>query len=164
MGCFFQLLQTQVVDQQSIVTITTTPNATTSAPTTVINSSPVQAAVVQTTDVAHHHHQQQQQQQQQQQRQQQQQQQQAATIIASASIPVQVVEPSSPPVRDKRPADKVPINRIQPSILPRNGPVRGEKRTAHNAIEKRYRLSINDKIVELKDMVVNKDAKVRISI
>ncbi|XP_015785096.1 sterol regulatory element-binding protein 2 [Tetranychus urticae] len=34
-----------------------------------------------------------------------------------------------------------------------------EKRTAHNAIERRYRSSINDKITELKNMVVGTDAK-----
>ena len=34
-----------------------------------------------------------------------------------------------------------------------------EKRSAHNAIERRYRSSINDKITELKNMVVGTDAK-----
>lgn len=34
-----------------------------------------------------------------------------------------------------------------------------EKRTAHNAIERRYRSSINDKITELKNMVVGSEAK-----
>ena len=38
-----------------------------------------------------------------------------------------------------------------------------ERKSAHNVIEKRYRSSINDKIVELKDIVAGKDAKVRIN-
>jgi len=38
--------------------------------------------------------------------------------------------------------------------------VRGEGRSAHNAIEKRYRLSINDKIVELRELIAGKDSKV----
>ena len=55
--------------------------------------------------------------------------------------------------------EKVPINRIS-GKQPVGSPPRGEKRTAHNAIEKRYRLSINDKIIELKDLVVGTEAKV----
>ncbi|XP_020782816.2 sterol regulatory element-binding protein 2 [Boleophthalmus pectinirostris] len=35
----------------------------------------------------------------------------------------------------------------------------GEKRSTHNIIEKRYRSSINDKIVELRDLVMGNDAK-----
>ncbi|KTF97329.1 hypothetical protein cypCar_00036845 [Cyprinus carpio] len=35
----------------------------------------------------------------------------------------------------------------------------GEKRTTHNVIEKRYRSSINDKILELRDLVMGSDAK-----
>uniref|UniRef100_A0A3Q3IDX2 Sterol regulatory element-binding protein 2 n=1 Tax=Monopterus albus TaxID=43700 RepID=A0A3Q3IDX2_MONAL len=35
----------------------------------------------------------------------------------------------------------------------------GERRTTHNVIEKRYRSSINDKIVELRDLVMGSDAK-----
>ena len=54
-------------------------------------------------------------------------------------------------------ADKLPINRLA-NNRPNGG--RGEKRTAHNAIEKRYRLSINDKINEMKDLIVGIDAKV----
>ncbi|NWS11002.1 SRBP1 protein, partial [Pachyramphus minor] len=57
-------------------------------------------------------------------------------------------------------ADKLPINRLAPSGKPALVQSRGEKRTAHNAIEKRYRSSINDKIVELKDLVVGTEAKV----
>lgn len=43
------------------------------------------------------------------------------------------------------------------SSLPK--PPQGEKRSAHNAIERRYRSSINDKITELKNIVVGNDAK-----
>lgn len=55
--------------------------------------------------------------------------------------------------------DKVQINRINSGTsigVPR---VKEVKRSAHNAIERRYRTSINDKIVELKNMVVGLDAK-----
>ena len=42
-----------------------------------------------------------------------------------------------------------------------DGPKKPERRSAHNVIEKRYRSSINDKIVELKEIVAGKDAKVK---
>jgi hypothetical protein len=58
-------------------------------------------------------------------------------------------------------ADKLPINRIAALAPPTREPkVREGKRSAHNAIERRYRTSINDKIVELKNMIVGIDAKV----
>jgi sterol regulatory element-binding transcription factor 1 len=58
-------------------------------------------------------------------------------------------------------ADKLPINRIT-GIAPRvrEPKVKEVKRSAHNGIERRYRTSINDKIVELKNMVVGNDVKV----
>lgn len=37
-------------------------------------------------------------------------------------------------------------------------------RSSHNVIERRYRTSINDKIMELKDMILGTEAKVNIDI
>ncbi|XP_072385762.1 sterol regulatory element-binding protein 1 [Diabrotica undecimpunctata] len=52
---------------------------------------------------------------------------------------------------------KVAINRVQP--IHKEHKVKEVKRSAHNAIERKYRTSINDKIVELKNIVVGEDAK-----
>ena len=37
---------------------------------------------------------------------------------------------------------------------------RPERKSSHNVIEKRYRLSINDKILELKNLVAGEESKV----
>lgn len=53
-------------------------------------------------------------------------------------------------------AEKVAINRIGQ----KEPKVKEVKRSAHNAIERKYRTSINDKIIELKNIIVGMDAKV----
>ncbi|KAK1876908.1 Sterol regulatory element-binding protein 2 [Dissostichus eleginoides] len=76
--------------------------------------------------------------------------------------------------------DKLPIKQLQPGSAHSNTGARtmmdqsqmmggvigpggvvkeGERRTTHNIIEKRYRSSINDKILELRDLVMGNDAK-----
>lgn len=55
--------------------------------------------------------------------------------------------------------DKVAINRINANG--KEPKVKEVKRSAHNAIERKYRTSINDRIVELKNIIVGVDAKVR---
>ncbi|XP_052279883.1 sterol regulatory element-binding protein 1-like isoform X1 [Dreissena polymorpha] len=71
----------------------------------------------------------------------------SGSTIVTANIPIQVVE-----------NEKIPINRLNQTKVS-GKPVKGEKKTSHNAIEKRYRLSINDKITELKDLVAGTEAK-----
>lgn len=56
--------------------------------------------------------------------------------------------------------EKVPIKQVPGGVKQPEPPKEGERRTTHNIIEKRYRSSINDKIIELKDLVMGTDAKV----
>ncbi|XP_075038960.1 sterol regulatory element-binding protein 2 isoform X2 [Mixophyes fleayi] len=55
--------------------------------------------------------------------------------------------------------EKMPIKQVPCSLKQLEVPKEGERRTTHNIIEKRYRSSINDKIIELKDLVMGTDAK-----
>ena len=71
----------------------------------------------------------------------------------SSTLPVHVITSA--------PADKVTIARMnQPYDIGAQMPMKPEKQKAHNAIEKRYRMSINDKIIELKDILIGPEAKV----
>ena len=56
--------------------------------------------------------------------------------------------------------EKVPIKQVPGGVKQLEPPKEGERRTTHNIIEKRYRSSINDKIIEMKDLVMGTDAKV----
>ncbi|XP_073442742.1 sterol regulatory element-binding protein 2 isoform X1 [Dendrobates tinctorius] len=55
--------------------------------------------------------------------------------------------------------EKMPIKQVPGIFKQQEVPKEGERRTTHNIIEKRYRSSINDKILELKDLVMGTDAK-----
>lgn len=101
--------------------------------------------------------------------------------LVSTTAPL-LIQPKKAPVTQKAPSvtDKVLISRLpnhntsnpvikreaqSPSVTSNFGdfshgkPPVVEKRSAHNAIERRYRSSINDKIIELKDMIVGSEAK-----
>lgn len=53
--------------------------------------------------------------------------------------------------------DKIAFNQTSNIGPPK---VKEVKKSAHNAIERRYRTSINDRIIELKNMLVGEEAKV----
>ncbi|XP_068108893.1 sterol regulatory element-binding protein 2 [Hyperolius riggenbachi] len=55
--------------------------------------------------------------------------------------------------------EKMAIKQVPGAMKQPEVPKEGERRTTHNIIEKRYRSSINDKIIELKDLVMGTDAK-----
>uniref|UniRef100_A0A182PKX7 BHLH domain-containing protein n=1 Tax=Anopheles epiroticus TaxID=199890 RepID=A0A182PKX7_9DIPT len=75
-----------------------------------------------------------------------------AQVTTAASVPQQQQQQTG--TGDVLP--KVQLSRLQPAGVPK---VKEVKRSAHNAIERRYRTSINSCIVELKNIVVGVDAK-----
>ncbi|KAH6935350.1 hypothetical protein HPB50_005232 [Hyalomma asiaticum] len=89
----------------------------------------------------------------------------AGSILAYAPLspaPVVTATPQGAPLLAATSAAGIPLV-LEADKLSRvvtvKPPNKGEKRNAHNAIERRYRSSINDKIVELKNMVVGPEAK-----
>lgn len=93
-------------------------------------------------------------------------------LLTTSSIPVvfdssssTTSSPASSPSSQRFSTEgKIAINRNPSSAAPSpsSGPqpkVKEVKRSAHNAIERRYRTSINDKITELKNLVVGDSAK-----
>lgn len=77
------------------------------------------------------------------------------TVSSITTLPVSSVTTLTTNV-DKLPISPSPSSKGTQPQLPK-----GEKRVAHNAIEKRYRRSINDRIETLRQMVVGSDAKIQ---
>lgn len=75
--------------------------------------------------------------------------------IISTHMPVSTIVVESPQQQTHR------VQHIQPDTVRSHPPKVKEvvKRSTHNAIEKRYRTSINDKIVELKNLLVGEGGK-----
>ncbi|XP_017272086.1 sterol regulatory element-binding protein 2 [Kryptolebias marmoratus] len=73
-------------------------------------------------------------------------------------LPIKQLPVSSACANAARPS--VEQNQVMAGGVGPGGVVKeGERRTTHNIIEKRYRSSINDKIMELRDLVMGNDAK-----
>ncbi|BES91412.1 Sterol regulatory element-Hypothetical protein protein [Nesidiocoris tenuis] len=61
--------------------------------------------------------------------------------------------------------DKVSLSRLKPQVRNDRPPkFKDVKRNMHNAIERRYRTSINDRIIELKDIIAGPSAKMNKSL
>ncbi|XP_014249917.1 sterol regulatory element-binding protein 1 [Cimex lectularius] len=61
-------------------------------------------------------------------------------------------------------ADKISLNRLKNGTRERVPKFKEVKRNMHNAIERRYRTSINDRIIELKDIIAGPAAKMNKSL
>ena len=92
-------------------------------------------------------------------------------LLASPNVTILATTKTTPmPIKDKKPVQKIILENdtFQVSSLEdvedvdfMDIPERGQKvrKSGHNAIEKRYRSSINDRIVELKNMLAGENAK-----
>uniref|UniRef100_A0A1A7X8N5 Sterol regulatory element-binding protein 2 n=1 Tax=Iconisemion striatum TaxID=60296 RepID=A0A1A7X8N5_9TELE len=80
-------------------------------------------------------------------------------VMGGDKLPIKQLPPgSSPCTSGPRPSmeqSQVMAGGMGPGVVVKEG----ERRTTHNIIEKRYRSSINDKITELRDLVMGNDAK-----
>ncbi|XP_041673313.1 sterol regulatory element-binding protein 2 isoform X2 [Cheilinus undulatus] len=74
-------------------------------------------------------------------------------------LPIKQLQPGSSHCTNGGRASVEPAQVIGGVVGPGGVVKEGERRTTHNIIEKRYRSSINDKIVELRDLVMGNDAK-----
>ncbi|XP_065362269.1 sterol regulatory element-binding protein 1 [Calliphora vicina] len=73
-------------------------------------------------------------------------------LPAASSSSIYSISPMSSPSHSSQDNSQMCLSRGPPKV-------KEVKRSAHNAIERRYRTSINDKITELKNMVVGEAAK-----
>ena len=76
----------------------------------------------------------------------------SANALSPATLPIQILE-----------NDKITFAQLMAASSPADQGFQfnGEPRSSsHNAIEKRYRMSINDRIVELRELIAGKDSKV----
>uniref|UniRef100_A0A1A8BE49 Sterol regulatory element-binding protein 2 n=1 Tax=Nothobranchius kadleci TaxID=1051664 RepID=A0A1A8BE49_NOTKA len=80
-------------------------------------------------------------------------------VMGGDKLPIKQLPPGSSPCTAGPRASVEPSQVMAGGMGPGVVVKEGERRTTHNIIEKRYRSSINDKIMELRDLVMGNDAK-----